>query len=188
MQAPSGYTLAVVDLFPVNEYRPLVESFFVSDRLGFELGPTGTSDPDRSGQLRIGAYCDGRLIGGTFGTRRGDASFYMAQSVVHPEHRRRGIYSALVRAVLERTKQDGISKVESRHLSTNSPVLIAKLKLGFFISGFELDEAYGTIVRTCCFHDPARRDAMLFRSGWAMSEQIAAKVSAWPVSAHRPTD
>lgn len=95
--------------------------------------------------LRIGAYAGERLIGWSHGWQDGADTFLMATAGVVPEHRRRGIYTALARQVLERTREEGFQAVRSRHVITNNPVLIAKLKIGFHLVGVELSVAHGTL-------------------------------------------
>jgi GNAT superfamily N-acetyltransferase len=97
--------------------------------------------------LRIGAYQGDRLVGWSHGFQDGSDSFLMATSAVLPAYRRRGLYTKLVRAVLERTRAAGFQMIHSKHGMTNNPVLIAKLKLGFTISGLEMSDVHGALVR-----------------------------------------
>ncbi len=71
----------------------------------------------------------------------------MINSGVVPEERNRGIYSQLVRLVIEHARLQGYVAILSRHAANNNAVIIAKLKLGFFVSGFEYSEVYGPLVR-----------------------------------------
>ena len=61
--------------------------------------------------------------------------------------RRKGIYSQLVQAVLAHAEAQGCAVVTSRHVAANVGVIIAKLRLGFLVSGFEYSEVYGPLVR-----------------------------------------
>ena len=61
--------------------------------------------------------------------------------------RRTGIYSELARLVIDEAKSRGYSVIWSRHAANNNAVIVAKLKLGFFVSGFEYSEVYGPLVR-----------------------------------------
>ncbi len=70
-----------------------------------------------------------------------------------------------MKKVLELTSAEGFSAVRSRHVCTNNAVLIAKLKLGFMINGFEQDETMGTLVRTIFHHNELRRRSAYFRAG-----------------------
>ena len=91
--------------------------------------------------------------------------FYMASSLVLPDYREKKLYSEMVKKILQLTAQEGFSGVRSRHLCTNNAVLIAKLKLGFMINGFEQDETMGTLVRMTYYHNDLRRRAACFRAG-----------------------
>jgi len=57
--------------------------------------------------LRIGAYQGDRLVGWSHGFQDGSDSYIMATSAVLPAYRRRGLYTKLVEAVLERTRAAG---------------------------------------------------------------------------------
>ena len=71
----------------------------------------------------------------------------MLNSGVAIAERRNGVYSQLVRAVLTHVQSQGYIAVRSLHVAANSPVIIAKLRLGFHISGFEYSEVYGPLVQ-----------------------------------------
>ncbi len=70
----------------------------------------------------------------------------MVNSGVLPDLRRRGIYSRLVGATIEYAATNDLSKIFSRHVPSNNPVIIPKLRLGFMVSGFEYSEVYGPLV------------------------------------------
>ena len=119
----------------------------------------------RVDMIRLGCYLEGRLVGYTFGWHEGDLKFYTALSGVHPEHRRRGIYSELVRRTVAWASERGYGEVWSRHLPTNSPVIMAKLKEGFFISGFEVSASIGCLVAMRYFIDEGAKEAFAIRCG-----------------------
>lgn len=118
-------------------------------------------------RIRIGAYFEDRMIAFTFGLQTEGSNLHMALSCVHPEHQRQGIYSELLRAVLEYSKHEGFQTVDSHHRATNNPVLIAKLRAGFVINGFTLSDIMGCLVKMTYFHNPERRKLMDARSGLA---------------------
>lgn len=106
------------------------------------------------------------LIGWCYGWQDSKGSdFYMASSLITPKHRKKGLYTQIVQLILEQTKKDGINSVRSRHLCTNNPIIIAKLKNGFMINGFEQDEVMGTLVRMVYYHNEKSKKASLFRAG-----------------------
>jgi hypothetical protein len=96
--------------------------------------------------VRLGAFEVAQLVGWAYGWVEDGGSFYMANSGVVKSFRRRGVYSTLV-AHLERIAAGaGAERLRSRHLSTNSAIIAAKLKLGFCIVGSVQDEVFGPMV------------------------------------------
>jgi GNAT superfamily N-acetyltransferase len=116
-------------------------------------------------RIRIGVYFKNRMIAFTFGFQTEGSNLHMALSCVHPEHQRHGIYSELLRAVLEYSKHEGFQTVDSHHRATNNPVLIAKLRAGFVINGFTLSDIMGCLVKMTYFQNPERRKLIDARSG-----------------------
>lgn len=99
-------------------------------------------------------------------------SFFMGSSLVLPEYRRKGLYTALVKKVIDLTKENGFQSVWSLHLMTNNPVLIGKLKLGFHIFGFEMNTRYGVLVRLIYHHNAMKEKALRFRAGAVGEDEI----------------
>ena len=95
----------------------------------------------------LAAFRGSKLVGWTQGFRVGSNQFCMLNSGVAIAERRTGVYSHLVQAVLNHAQTEGYSSVKSLHVAANSPVIVAKLRLGFFISGFEYSEVYGPLVQ-----------------------------------------
>jgi hypothetical protein len=81
----------------------------------------------------------------------------MLNSGVAASERRSGVYSQLVVAVLRHAESQGCTIVRSLHVAANTPVIIAKLRLGFQISGFEYSEVYGPLVQLKYLVNEARR-------------------------------
>lgn len=80
-------------------------------------------------------------------------------------HRRRGLYTALIPIILAHIKNEGFQVVFSRHNLTNNAVIIPKLRAGFVISGFEVDDRFGTLVQLSHYFNPLRRKVMDVRVG-----------------------
>lgn len=124
--------------------------------------------------LKLALLESDELVGWSYGWQDSvhDGDFYMASSLVLPDHRKNGLYTALVEKILELTAEHGFSAVRSRHICTNNPVLIAKLKIGFSIHGFEQDETMGTLVRMIFHHNELRKKAADFRAGKYSEQEI----------------
>jgi GNAT superfamily N-acetyltransferase len=85
------------------------------------------------------------------------STFFMSYSGVSPHFQRQGIYSAFLKRFLEYLHELGYERVTSNHMVNNRPVLIAKLKAGFFITGLVLDERWGAQVSLTYFFYEDRR-------------------------------
>jgi len=95
---------------------------------------------------RYGLWDGGKLVG-VYRGRQGDAAIYrMTVTAIQPEWRRRGVYSALLKAVLTGAASAGFLQVESTHHADNNPVLVAKLKEGFVITGLKVSLRTGLMV------------------------------------------
>lgn len=117
-------------------------------------------------ELRLGIYHKRKtFVGWHIGVHMPPADYYMMSSAVLPEHRGKGVYSALLRYILGRARAQGFQRVYSRHIATNNAILIPKLKAGFVITGFELSDMHGVLVHLSYFFNPLRRQALDFRSG-----------------------
>ncbi|HEX5688175.1 MAG TPA: GNAT family N-acetyltransferase [Ideonella sp.] len=96
--------------------------------------------------VRMGAYDGDALVGWSSGWMERGKVFYMANSGVVATHRRRGLYSRLVTAVREHAASTGAVALRSQHSVANNPVIIAKLRAGFQISGVSMHAQMGTLV------------------------------------------
>lgn len=92
-------------------------------------------------------------------------TFYMRNSAILPNHRRKGLYTVLMHEVLDRAEKMGFQVVLSRHTTTNNSIIIPKLKAGFVISALEVSDRFGTLVHLSYFFNEKRRQVMQFRSG-----------------------
>ena len=147
--------LRAVDAFPEPAFTALARKAFLdyeqSSLLTDVLNAEATVRPGNpnagdEGALRIGAFRGESLLAWTYARGEG-AHFHMINSGVAPAERRHGVYSELVRLVIEHAKSRGYVAIQSRHAPSNNAVIVAKLKLGFFVSGFEYSEVYGPLVR-----------------------------------------
>jgi GNAT superfamily N-acetyltransferase len=116
-------------------------------------------------EVVLGAYHGTELIGWTFGRQEDPATFVMINSGVLPEHQHRGIYKALLPRMLEIARTEGFQVVRSYHCATNNSIIVPKLRAGFILSGFDISDRFGLIVRLEYHFNPTRRRIMDVRSG-----------------------
>lgn len=163
----------VLDKFPEPEFSVLAAEAFsdwatselLADVLTTEaaIRPKSLSAVD-DGALRIGAFQGDSLIGWTLARPQGEGHLHMINSGVAPAHRNQGVYSKLVQRVIEHARSYGYVDIQSRHAASNNAVIVAKLKLGFFVSGFEYSEVYGPLVRLTFLLGELRRTLHKTRS------------------------
>lgn len=169
----SDIAFRVVDTFPEPMHSALTREAFsdyeqsallsnvLNEEAAARAGRTAASD---EGALRICAYRGDALVGWTYARPEGSHHFHTINSGVVEADRRKGIYTELVRRLIEHASSRGYGSVQSRHAANNNAVIIAKLKLGFFVSGFEYSEVYGPLVRLTCLLGERRRELYRARS------------------------
>jgi len=149
-------TLHPLEVAPKSELAALSDEVFgdeqPSEMLADVLAAEARARQDQAAagsndSFGLAAYRGSKLVGWTQGYRVGANLFHMLNSGVAVAERRTGIYSMLASAVIEHARSKGYVAIRSLHVAANSPVIIAKLHLGFFISGFEYSEVYGPLVQ-----------------------------------------
>lgn len=105
------------------------------------------------------------FIGWSFGFQESIETYYMCNSAILPDHRRKGLYTKLVETTLEIVKEIGFQTIYSRHTTTNSAVIIPKLKAGFLITHFELSDKFGSLIHLTYFTKEVRRKILDYRAG-----------------------
>ena len=153
-----GYRARDVELDEFDALREAHWRRFYPDLLSVSrdvLGAPGTEElraartADARSLLRrqfVVEDASGRFCGWCSGAQGSPGMWRMVNSVVAPEHRRRGVYTAMLERACSRARDDGFAVAQSHHHPTNTAVLVAKLKAGFFVSGYELSVGYGTLV------------------------------------------
>ena len=128
---------------------------------------------DQKQKIDVGLFYKEELIGWSYGWHGGvqAATYYMANSCVFPEFRRKGYYSKMLEKVLEIANELGFQVVISRHVAANNPVIIAKLKLGFKVTGMELSEIHGNLICLTYFNNKHREEAYEVRSGYKKTQK-----------------
>ncbi|MFZ4481515.1 MAG: GNAT family N-acetyltransferase [Rhodoferax sp.] len=111
---------------------------------------------------RLAAYDDEELVGWSIGHMERSRLFFRANSGVIASRRRQGIYTSLLDAVCSLAKSEGAVGLRSQHSVVNNPVLIAKLRYGFHISGISNSVHMGALVELTHHFSIARQE--MYRS------------------------
>lgn len=122
--------------------------------------------------LNLGLFHKDEFIGWSNGIQTSDNRYYMKNSGVLPKFRSQGLYTELLKVVIEETKKQGFLELYSNHHTDNNAVIIAKLKQGFFITGMEVLPKYGLTVQLSYSHSPKLKDMHSYRIGRALSPDI----------------
>lgn len=59
----------------------------------------------------------------------------------------------------------------SRHYATDNQVIVPKLRFGFLVSGFELTDDFGLLLRLVYYFNPVRRKILHMRSGFQQADK-----------------
>lgn len=105
------------------------------------------------------------LAGWSWGMQTRPGLFFMVNSAVVAAERRRGLYSALARRLMQQAAEAGFQQVQSVHNVANNAIIIAKLKLGFMITGLEQSDTFGSLVQLSWYPHPQRRALAETRAG-----------------------
>ena len=117
-------------------------------------------------RLHLGLFVDGEFAGWSYSSQFRQYTLASNSSAVLPKFRRQGYYSRLVKATIEEARALGYQMIISNHVVSNNDVIIAKLKLGFKISGMEILDDYGSTVKLTYYLNETRDKAYDFRTGF----------------------
>jgi len=122
----------------------------------------GTSTPYTS----LGAFDkDKQFVGWSWGQQENSSTFYIVNSAILPDHRRNGLYGALIGRCIDVVSAKGYQLIYSRHCVTNNAVIITKLKAGFTISKMEISDRYGVLIQLDFYTNETRRRINDYRAG-----------------------
>jgi hypothetical protein len=123
----------------------------------------GTPTPYK---LYLGAFDkDKQFVGWSWGQQENSSTFYIVNSAILPDHRRKGLYSALIGMCVDVVSAKGYQLIYSRHCVTNNAVIIPKLKAGFTISKMEISDRYGVLIQLDFYTNETRRRINDYRAG-----------------------
>ncbi len=116
--------------------------------------------------LHVAAFDeDDKFVAWSYGWQENSHTFYMCNSGVVEDHRRKGLYTQMLNYVLNKVKEKGFQVIYSRHNAVNNAVIIPKLKAGFVISSIELSETFGYLVHLKYLTNETRKKVLSYRSG-----------------------
>lgn len=122
--------------------------------------------------LFLGVYTEkNELMGWSVSYQAKVLELYTQNSVVIPEFRRMGVYSLMQKHILKVAKERGYQMVTSHHVASNNSVIMAKLKLGFMITGFELCDDFGALVKLTNYLNETRSRVYDVRTGLTRPDQ-----------------
>lgn len=173
---PGGYHLRVIDddtfdaLFRIHRSQAFAGTFDLDLADAINAQEQQALQPlrqrlDSLWRLNVGLFRGDELVGWSWGRQSDGESFTMVNSAVLPAYRGQGLYQSLLRALLPQLQAQGFQVVRSRHVATNNAVLVAKMKAGFVITGFELSDRFGALVLLSHFFNPLRRQVLDVRAG-----------------------
>lgn len=108
---------------------------------------------------------EGNLVGWCTAYEKDVDEWYMHNTGIFKAHRKKGLYTAVLKLMIEYAKENGYLKISSTHNATNNAVIIPKLKAGFVISSLKINEKFGTMVELGYYVNPQIKAVINFRSG-----------------------
>lgn len=162
-----------VEKFPEPDFSRLNRQVFVDvQQPSMDLAATLAAEtPDEAPKeqahipmYRLGAYVGDEWVGWTCGWMERGKVFYVANSGVVAAHRRKGVYTALITAIHEYAKSQDAVAVRSQHSVLNNPVIIAKLRAGYHVSGLSQSAQMGTLVELTLYFFQERQALLRTRS------------------------
>ncbi|HEY0945841.1 MAG TPA: GNAT family N-acetyltransferase [Opitutaceae bacterium] len=141
-------------------------------------------------RLCLGIYFAGELVGWQVSQQVLDAGIQMLDTGLLPEHQGKGTYSRLLPHLIAEFRELGFDHILSFHRATNNAVIIPKLRAGFLIQGFQMDE-YGLTLRLLYPFNDTFRESLQVRSGerrpaGTVAELMGLKSDAAGAPAHQP--
>lgn len=173
----NSYRVQAISKAQYDEFRKLHEPVIFPNRFDIHI-QEALSQPERDAvlrlaenlgspyELRLGIFHNTEMIGWNYGIQVNADTFRMATTGIVAEHQRKGVYSQLLKVLAAHLREKGFQTIFSRHYATDNQVIVPKLKFGFLVSGFELTEEYGLLLRLSYFFNEARRKVLHVRSGF----------------------
>lgn len=177
-ELPAGYELREVERFDDDVLKGLVArnlssgSGVIQTRRLHPPGRREELEGRRAGLhpepvcLRFGVWREEELVAWSFSRAESPRTLVMMTSGVEAAHRRRGLYTVLLRTVTRRAEALGFEVIKSYHSASNRPILVAKLRDGWYVTGVHVEVAVGQLVVLERFLYPELEAAFHLRTGW----------------------
>lgn len=117
----------------------------------------------------------GNFVGWHYSIQLNETSVLMKDTGILPEYQGKKVYSELLKFLIAECSEAGFLYLRSTHRITNNQVIIPKLKAGFVIMGFEVDNN-GLGLTLEYQVNPFHRDAIKVRSGELRPKGTLAKL------------
>jgi RimJ/RimL family protein N-acetyltransferase len=141
---------------PTNEGRGLFQT--PPERMPVEQRMISHYISTMHNECIIARDSTGKIVGFFGGEAEDNMTFYLRNGGLLPEARRRGLMQFFMPRFVAYLKDLGYERVSSEHYANNSAVLIAMLKSGFYISGLNMDERSGALVKLVLLLKKDRRE------------------------------
>jgi hypothetical protein len=105
----------------------------------------------------------GETIGVMIGAPEDWSTYYLRIYAVSPEHQRSIVTRRFAQCVLDRLAQCGVQRVVTDTSPANASAALRLSELQFHVTGQQLSERYGPLIRYTKFLDPAAEAAFLSR-------------------------
>lgn len=183
----NGFHVASVKKETYDEFRKVNEPLIFPNRFDINIQDALSAGEKQSTatltnqlgapyELRVGFFEGEKMIGWSYGVQVSGDTFRMVTSGIEPTYQRKGIYSAYLDVLAKHIRDQGFQVILSRHYATDNQVIVPKLRFGFLISGFELTDEYGLLLRLSYFFNETRRKAMHVRSGFQQPDAEVQKL------------
>ncbi len=116
-------------------------------------------------RINLGMFKGDEFVGWCWGFQDSAFKFYMCNSAILPDHRKKGLYTRLMNEMLQKATDLGFQEIFSRHTSTNNAIIIPKLKAGFVITAMEVTDVFGVLIHLNYFPNKLRQKMMEYRVG-----------------------
>lgn len=163
-----GYSLLPTDYATFQEvYKKLEADTFVTVSFDWQTTPA-LPMPEVPRHCWLVTHA-GEVVGWQASRQHDKYTALMQNTALLPAHRGKGVYTRLLRLVLDELRALGYQQVISEYHATNNAVIVPKLRAGFVITGLQLDK-HGIIIKLTHSFDAVYAEYLRFRSGRARPE------------------